>query len=112
MKNKINNPCLTCGACCSFYRVSFFEGEIISGYASEELISELQFPYVCMKGTENGGKCVCLMGEIGKNIHCSIYDKRSNPCRDFHIWDSQGKINPRCNKARKVHGLTQLKNKN
>ncbi|MDX1269447.1 MAG: YkgJ family cysteine cluster protein, partial [Oceanisphaera sp.] len=26
------NPCLTCGACCAFFRVSFYWGEIHSDF--------------------------------------------------------------------------------
>ena len=102
--------CLKCGACCSYYRASFFEGEIISGHASEELISELRFPYVCMKGTENGGRCICLSGTIGQDVKCLIHKKRSTVCEKFHVWDSDNFVNFRCNKARKAHGLPQLKN--
>jgi len=26
----IDNPCLTCGACCAYFRVSFYFGECVS----------------------------------------------------------------------------------
>ena len=112
IKNNISiNPCLTCGACCSYYRISFYEGEIISGHASEDLISELEFPYVCMAGTESGGRCNCLTGEIGKEVKCSIYNHRPSVCKGFNIWNSAGIINKRCNNARGKHGLIKLFNK-
>src|SRR5690606_30290696 len=75
------NPCLSCGACCAHFRVSFYCGEIAGeagGTVPPELVTQVGPLRACMKGTEYGGKrCVALRGELGQSgIHCAIYALR------------------------------------
>lgn len=112
METSYLNPCLTCGACCNFFRISFYQGEVLAGYPPESLVEPVGSRYACMKGTLQGGRCVALEGTVGHSISCSIYSDRPNCCREYEVWDENGVINPRCNKARAKHNLNELPNKN
>jgi Fe-S-cluster containining protein len=75
------NPCLSCGACCAHFRVSFYCGELqgpAGGWVPVELTSKVNDLHAAMKGTEFGnGRCIALRGEIGKaGVSCSIYRDR------------------------------------
>src|SRR3546814_5925513 len=65
-----SNPCLSCGACCAHFRVSFYCGEIAGesgGTVPPELVTQISPLRGCMKGTENGGqRCIALRGEVGQ----------------------------------------------
>src|SRR3546814_14024737 len=53
------NPCLSCGACCAHFRVSFYCGEIAGesgGTVPPELVTQVGPLRACMQGTESGGK--------------------------------------------------------
>lgn len=107
------NPCLACGACCAYYRVSFYCGEItggLGGYVPADRISKINDVMVCMKGTEFGhGRCNALVGELGKpGIHCEIYENRPSTCRDFSEWEADGSPNPECQRLRIRIGLNPL----
>lgn len=107
------NPCLSCGACCSHFRVSFYCGEIAGengGTVPPELVTQIGPLRACMKGTENGGQpCIALRGEVGKEgIHCAIYADRPTPCRDFPTWMADGSPNPDCQRLRAARGLPPL----
>ncbi|MDX1442294.1 MAG: YkgJ family cysteine cluster protein [Gammaproteobacteria bacterium] len=108
------HPCLSCGACCAFYRVSFYWTEadpFNGGTIPQELVQQLTPHRVAMKGTTGkAGKsrCIALDGEVGKSVGCSIYDKRGTTCRDFApSWES-GRPNESCDKARAFYGMTPL----
>lgn len=105
------NPCKHCGACCTHYRVSFYQGELQSngGVVPTEMVSPINSFMVAMKGSEQGGRCGALKGEIGENSTCSIYHNRPSVCRTFYVWDDEGKPNPRCQELRKKIGLNPLK---
>ena len=107
------NPCLSCGACCAHFRVSFYCGEVAGengGYVPLELVQPLGPLRVCMVGTENGhGRCVALRGELGQpGIHCAIYENRPSPCREFEVWQPDGSVNPDCQRLRLARGLPAL----
>jgi uncharacterized protein len=95
--------CLTCGACCATYRVSFYAGECdyqAEGLVPTELVTPITPFMVCMQGTEkNPSRCVALQGTIGESIHCSIYANRSSTCRNFAAGSEA------CISARIKHGL-------
>jgi hypothetical protein len=56
-----------------------------------------------MKGTEQKPvHCVALIGEVGREVSCSIYEQRSSTCREFEAGSED------CIKARKIHGLPEL----
>lgn len=63
-----------------------------------------------MKGTDvkHGPRCIALIGKIGKHVHCDIYENRSSTCRDFSRSYQNGVHNPKCDEARKKHGLPPL----
>lgn len=103
MLSQIATPdaCVSCGACCANYRVSFYwaEAELIP----EHMVEPLTAVYSCMKGTNQAQvKCVALQGEVGRQVSCSIYPIRSSSCKEVQIGDSH------CNKARLAHNLIPL----
>ena len=110
----MNNPCLSCGACCAHFRVSFYCGEIADGNGAgmvpPELVTQVGPLRAAMKGTEYGyGRCTALRGEVGcSGVHCSIYELRPSPCRDFEPWLPDGSPEPDCQRARARFGLPPL----
>jgi len=113
----IANPCLSCGACCAYFRVSFYCGEIAdedengsAGMVPPELVTQVGPLRAAMKGTEHGqGRCIALRGEIGScNVHCSIYERRPSPCREFEPWLTDGSPEPDCQRVRALFGLPPL----
>ncbi len=108
------NPCISCGACCAHFRVQFYWREANAGESDhvvphgffEELTTFLR----CMAGTakKHRPKCLGLQGRIGQNAVCSIYSCRPTPCREFNASYSDGQNHPRCDEARKAHGLRPL----
>lgn len=100
------NPCLNCGACCAFFRVSFYWGEVHSDFAVPEALTEpISHSRLAMRGTNQPGpRCVALEGEVGGCASCAIYEHRPSPCRDFEAYDPGGA----CNRARAAHGLPPL----
>lgn len=106
-------PCLSCGACCAHFRVSFYFGEVDGvhgGQVPQELVTQIGPLRVCMKGTEaGGGRCVALRGEPGRpGILCAIYEQRPTPCREFPVWQPDGTPNPDCQRLRLTLGLAAL----
>ncbi len=105
------NPCITCGACCAFFRASFYWGECSDGYGHVpvELTEDLTPHRRVMRGTNSiNPRCIALEGEIGNCVSCSIYEDRSTVCRDFAYSWQFGEKNERCDKARIAHGLQPL----
>lgn len=97
-------PCVDCGACCNYFRVSFNKEE--NPQVPVEKIVFYKKGEMAMKGANVfKGRCIALTGEIGKNAMCGIYENRPHVCRAFPVWLDNGKQNPRCIKARKFHGL-------
>ncbi len=95
------DACLSCGACCAFFRVSFYwaEGETMPS----DVIEQLSPVYSCMKGTnQKNPRCVMLSGEVGQQVSCTMYEHRSSSCKEVKVGDSQ------CLKARSAHGLIPL----
>ena len=43
------NPCLSCGACCAYYRITFHADEALAIPA--EYLEQIQPEVSCMKGT-------------------------------------------------------------
>jgi len=106
------NPCLDCGACCAFFRASFYWTEsdlAIEGGVPAELTEKLNDFRIAMRGTTGPSpRCIALMGIIGKRVHCSIYAKRASVCRDFQPAWLNGEPNERCDRARAQWGLPAL----
>ncbi|NJL25751.1 MAG: YkgJ family cysteine cluster protein [Calothrix sp. SM1_5_4] len=108
------NPCVSCGACCAYFRVQFYwreANEDESDFAVPAGLFEELTPLLrCMKGTsrKHRPQCCGLSGRIGQDARCSIYACRPTPCRDFKASFSDGKQNSRCDEARRAHGLAPL----
>jgi uncharacterized protein len=92
------DACLSCGACCTFFRVSFYWAEGLE--MPEDHIEELTAVYSCMKGTNQKlPRCIALRGTVGKQVSCEIYEVRSSSCKEVRVGDIQ------CNKARLAHQM-------
>lgn len=106
------NACVTCGACCASYRVSFYwaEGDDApAGIVPHQLTEKLNDFRRCMQGTNSATpRCVALQGDVGQAVSCAIYENRPTPCRDFDIsWQGS---NDACDRARAKYGLAPLIN--
>lgn len=109
----MKNPCISCGACCAFFRVSFYHGETksVGGMVPDDLVIQINSVYVAMRGTETKTpRCVKLTGDVGKDASCSLYIDRPSPCREFpaSYENGLGEKEERCDKARIAHGLKPL----
>ena len=108
----MSNPCITCGACCAYFRASFYWSEADpagGGLTPPELATKLTPHLAVMSGTERvPPRCVALHGEIGREVRCTIHPLRPSPCREFQASWSDGFHNERCDRARAAHGLPPL----
>jgi hypothetical protein len=106
------NPCLSCGACCAFFRCSFYWREAddtTPGGVPVALTQDLGPHRRVMRGTDQRNPhCVALAGEIGTAAGCSIYDRRPSTCRIFVPAWYNGEPNIDCDRARVAHGLAPL----
>ena len=68
--------CQTYGACCAYFRVSFYWGEADDapgGTVPVGLTQKLDHYQRCMAGTSTRApRCVALSGEIGQQVGCTI----------------------------------------
>lgn len=102
------SPCLSCGACCAHFRVSFYAGECqsVGGLVPDELVVPISPHLVAMRGTElKPVRCVALEGEVGCQVSCRVYESRSSTCREFSTSWEDGEHNPHCDAARAAYGL-------
>lgn len=110
--NVDNNPCTSCGACCAFFRASFYGGECDDspwGTVPTDLTEPLTHHRRVMAGTnQKSPRCNALSGEIGKRVGCTIHALRSTVCREFPPSWENGIHNPDCDRARAAHGLLPL----
>lgn len=109
------NPCITCGACCTAFRVSFYWAE--AGDEPDQVPVEMTEPLtahrLAMKGTKGGSclRCVGLVGTPGVDAYCGIHPRRPSPCRGFEAsWEAVDarETNPRCDESRARYGLPPL----
>lgn len=112
MQNETLHPCLTCGACCAYFRASFYWAEgndVEGGTVPVELTDKLNDFMRVMKGTNSPTpRCIALQGTIGERIWCSVYEQRSSVCREFPVAWENGEPHDRCDKARAAWGLPPL----
>jgi Fe-S-cluster containining protein len=95
------NPCLSCGACCAYYRIIFHTDEALAIPA--EYLEQVQSGVSCMKGTNSyPPRCAALSGEVGQQVSCAIYESRPSPCREFNVYELDGTPNMRCFKLRGI----------
>ncbi|HET8698328.1 MAG TPA: YkgJ family cysteine cluster protein, partial [Gammaproteobacteria bacterium] len=94
MSGASRTPCLGCGACCAYYRVSFHWGETepaLGGATPAALTAKLTPHHAVMRGTEYWPRrCVALVGEVGRSVSCGIYAERPSPCRELQPSWSEG----------------------
>lgn len=111
MSLTINNPCLSCGACCSFFRVSFYwaEAQCGGGTVPDQLTEQINLHKSCMLGTNQiPSRCFALLGDVGSEVRCTIYQNRSSTCMKFNTHLEDGSVNPECSKARAHFGMLPL----
>jgi Fe-S-cluster containining protein len=108
----MRHPCLTCGACCAHFRISFHWSEAdpaLGGTVPIALTEPMRRHERVMKGTSQGSpRCVALDAEIGVRSRCSIHPQRPSVCRDVPASWEFGAASPQCDKARIAHGLPAL----
>ncbi len=105
------NPCVSCGACCAHFRVSFYwsEADDGGGIVPASLTEPLNLFMRNMRGTNSRSpRCVALEGEIGGCVSCNIYQHRPTPCREFSQSGENGEHNEACDRARARYGLPPL----
>lgn len=106
------NPCLSCGACCAFYKASFYWAEADDTPTGTVPVDKTQqsgpFRRVMIGTLGSKPWCICLKGRIGEYVFCEIYEQRSSVCRDFQASWANGERNVRCDKARLAWGLPPL----
>ncbi len=95
--------CQACGACCAYFRVSFYwaEADDAPGGTVPVALTEAVSPHLrCMQGTAvRPARCVALSGRVGEWTSCQIHPLRSSTCKAVMPGDEQ------CRKARAHHGL-------
>lgn len=97
------NPCTSCGACCASFRVSFYWAEAPERGLPEELYGPLSPVIAHMLGTNcKSPHCAALVGDVGWQTRCAVYDRRPSPCREVEPGDDK------CLRARAAHGLAGL----
>jgi uncharacterized protein len=108
------HPCQNCGACCAFFRVSFYWREAEKMDSDHPVPAEYWLDATpqarVLKGTDgkHNPKCIALKGRIGEFVACEIYENRPTPCRNFQASYEDGEHNERCDQARAKHGLKPL----
>lgn len=106
------NPCLNCGACCAYYRVSFYWAEADETRPRAvplNMTEKLNDFLLVMRGTNQpGSRCIALKGLIGENVYCDIYPNRPSICRNCMPSWADNIANPHCDKARRAWGLRPI----
>ena len=69
------NPCISCGACCAYFRASFYWAEsdlATPAGVPHELTDHLQTALPCHEGNRRPDpRCVALQGVIGDLVYCA-----------------------------------------
>jgi len=98
----MTHPCLSCGACCAAFRVSFHWVEAPAGLDAR-LTERVDRQHLCMAGTNRAApRCAALEGEVGGATRCTAYASRPPACREVQVGDEK------CGRARARHGLPPL----
>ena len=108
----MTHPCLTCGACCAYFRISFHWSEAdasLGGTVPIDLTEPLRRHERVMQGTsQESPRCIALDAEIGVRSRCSIHPVRPSGCRAVDASWEFGVPSPQCDKARIAHGMAAL----
>jgi len=103
---------MTCGACCTQYRVAFHwmeSDEVTPGGVPHQLTETLDPHRLCMRGTHSKPvRCVALDAQIGVYSRCTIHPNRPSVCREVDASWEYGKASPQCDRARIAYGLDPL----
>lgn len=111
MSTPADNPCLGCGACCASFRVDFARDELDEhgGCVPSGLAVDVTDNTCRMRGTDHARpRCAALVGTVGVDARCGIYEWRPAPCREFGTWAAMGVGDDACSRARARHGLPPL----
>jgi len=104
--------CLTCGACCASFRVSFYwaeSDEAVADCVPAAMTCQVA-PLVCaMRGTDGQHpRCIALEGNVGLGVWCTIYERRPSVCHEVTPSGQDGAANSWCDRAREIWGLPPL----
>lgn len=103
--------CMSCGACCAAFRVTFHRSELDDegGCVPSSLADEETRSLVRLRGTDRAQpRCIALVGKVGEAVRCGIYEHRPSPCREFGARAEIGVFEDACNRARSRNGLPPL----
>ena len=103
MSSGSDNPCLSCGACCMSFRVSFYWAEADARGLPAAFTEQVNAHYSCMAGTNAKAPCCgALRRAPDGGTACTVYEHRPSPCREVEIGDDK------CLRARARHGMPPL----
>ena len=106
------HPCLSCGACCAYFRVSFHWSEAdpaLGGVVPSVLTEPLRTHERAMRGTsQKDPRCIALDADIGRYSRCTIHDRRPSVCALVPASWEFGAASAQCDKSRIAHGLHAL----
>lgn len=106
------HPCLTCGACCAYFRVSFHWSEAdpaLGGRVPLVLTEPLRTHERAMRGTNQAQpRCIALDADIGSYSRCTIHSQRPSVCAQLPASYEFGQPSAQCDKARIAYGLPAL----
>ena len=75
----------------------------------DNLTERVNLHRVCMQGTNQPEpRCTALLGTVGDQVRCTIYENRPSPCREFTCNGESYEYNEGCDKARARFGLPPL----
>ena len=96
--------CQQCGACCAYFRVSFYWAEADErGWPAAD-VRKVNDVIACLAGTDQPQpRCLALQGNVGETVSCTRYAQRPSPCRELQPGDEK------CNRARAAHGLQPVR---
>lgn len=107
----VTYDCRTCGACCTNPDENRAEGFVhyVEVHPRDAILNERELvrrlvvhdpdgvPHLRLDGS---GRCVALLGKLGKSVRCSIYEHRPTPCRKVEAGSE------RCLAHRRERGLS------
>ncbi|MEN4903621.1 YkgJ family cysteine cluster protein [Luteimonas sp. TWI1416] len=106
------HPCLTCGACCAHFRISFHWSEAdpeLGGPVPLALTEPLRTHERAMRGTSCAQpRCIALDADIGRYSRCTIHPVRPSVCAAVPASLEFGERSGQCDRARLAHGLPLL----
>src|SRR5690606_22619017 len=111
-RHPMPHPCLSCGACCTQYRVAFHwmeSDQATEGGVPADMTERLDAHRLCMRGTYSAPvRCVALDARIGEYSRCTIHPRRPSVCREVDASWEYGAPSAQCDKARLAHGMPLL----